>query len=73
MKFLKEIFEENGTASFARVACGIIIIFILFWSTYGLIFLADHKIPEMGGAITLVTLLYGAARAGAVGEALAQK
>jgi len=57
-QFVKQIFSEaDGTASFARVATGILVAFALGWVTH--IVWKLSQLPDLSGLAMLIGTLYG--------------
>lgn len=63
-KFWRGVFSEaDGTPSFSRVATGLLLAFALGWVTA---LVAKHwALPDFGGLIAFVGVLYGINKAGA--------
>jgi|GEM_PF-3144590 len=61
-KFLEGVFSDGGNPSFSRVATAVLLTACLWWDTY---FLYKMKaLPDFGGQIAFVTLIYGVNVAG---------
>ncbi len=52
MKFLRDVFSDHGTPSFARVAPGVIIAATLGWITY--LVLKNNALPDLTGPTMFV-------------------
>ena len=61
-KFIEGVFSDAGTPSFSRVATAVLLAACIWWDTY---FLYKMKaLPDFGGQIAFVTLIYGVNVAG---------
>ena len=61
-KFIEGVFSDGGNPSFSRVATAVLLTACLWWDTY---FLYKMKaLPDFGGQIAFVTLIYGVNVAG---------
>jgi len=56
-KFIEGVFSDEGTPSFSRVASAFLLMACIWWDTYFLTKL--HAMPDFGGQITFVSLIYG--------------
>jgi hypothetical protein len=73
--FWRGAFSENGDPSFARLACGYMVIFTSMCVTFILVWkpiLVSVMGSLLGGIATIIGLIYGAARLGAAGQAIAE-
>jgi hypothetical protein len=65
MKFVKEVFSDNGVGSFSRCGAGFLLFSVITWITY-LVF-KTKTMPDLGGPAMFLTggigVLYGTNRA----------
>jgi len=55
--FISGVFSDGGNPSFSRVATAVVLIACIWWDTYFLY--KTRTLPDFGGQIAFVSLIYG--------------
>jgi len=61
--FISGVFSDAGNPSFSRVATAVLLLACIWWDTY--LIYKNKAIPDFGGQIAFVSLIYGMNVAGA--------
>lgn len=68
MNFWRGVFSDNGQPSFSRIFTGILVAASIVWVS--MIVWRDHKLPDFGGLIAFVPVLYFINVGGNVGKSI---